>query len=265
MVGYHVSEILRRLPTHIDRAELVSAGSEALVRAARAFDPSLGVPFARYAATRIRGALVDELRSMDWISRGARTRVRAYSETVDRLTGVLGRKPSAEDVAQSLGVAVAEVRIAREDAQRRPVSLDAEPGIYESVGSDSLGPEEQLVMAEKLRYLSAAIDALPDRLREVMVALYREDVPVKDLAEQMGVTQSRISQLRTQALDLMRDGINSALSPELIPPADNAPGVAVRRRLAYYSRVAEYATGQMAETAAEKTRTTTRAAAVAGE
>lgn len=241
LVGYHVSELLRRVPTHVDREDLASAGAEALVRAARAFDPSLGVPFARYAATRIRGALVDELRSMDWISRGARSRVRAYSETMDRLSGTLGRRPTEEELAQALGVEIAEVRVARGDAGRRTVSLDAEPTVHESIGSDSPGPEDQLLVAERLRYLNAAVDALPDRLREVMVALYRQDVPVKELADRMGVTQSRISQLRTQALDLMRDGMNTALAPELAPKVEAEPGIATRRRLAYYAEVAKLA------------------------
>ena len=213
IVGYHVSEVLRRVPAHVDREELASAGAEALVRAARAFDPTLGVPFARYAATRIRGALIDELRSMDWISRGARTRVRAYSDMVDRLSGILGRKPSEEEVAEALGVGIAEVRTAREDAQRRTVSLDEEPLLYQNIGSGIAGPEDQLLASERIHYLNAAVDALPEKLRMVIVALYREDVAVKDLAERMGVTQSRISQLRTQALDMMREAVNAALSP----------------------------------------------------
>ncbi|MFT0847521.1 sigma-70 family RNA polymerase sigma factor [Actinomycetaceae bacterium L2_0104] len=244
IVGYHVSEVLRRVPAHVDREELASAGAEALVRAARAFDPSLGVPFARYAATRIRGALIDELRSMDWISRGARTRVRAYSDMVDRLSGALGRKPSEEEVAEALGVGIAEVRMAREDAQRRTVSLDEEPLLYQNIGSTTAGPEDQLLASERVHYLNAAVDALPDKLRTVIVALYREDVAVKDLAERMGVTQSRISQLRTQALDMMRDAVNAALSPELAPTPEAVAGVAMRRRLAYYAEVAQSASAR---------------------
>ncbi len=248
VIGYHVSEVLRRVPAHVDREELASAGAEALVRAARAFDPALGVPFARYAATRIRGALIDELRSMDWISRGARTRVRAYSDMMDRLGGVLGRKPSEEEVAEALGVGIAEVRAAREDSQRRTVSLDEEPLLYENIGSETVGPEEHLLASERLGYIDAAVDALPEKLRAVIVALYRQDVPVKDLAEQMGVTQSRISQLRTQALDMMRDAVNAALSPELAPAPEPNPGVAMRRRLAYYEAVAESASERSRKT-----------------
>ena len=241
LIGYHVSEVLRRVPAHVDREELASAGAEALVRAARAFDPTLGVPFARYAATRIRGALIDELRSMDWISRGARSRVRAYSDTVDRLSGALGRKPSEDEVAEALGVEVTEVRATREDAQRRTVSFDEEPLLCENIGSKADGPEEQLLQSEQIRYVNAAVDALPTKLRTVIVALYRNDTPVKELAEHLGVSQSRISQLRTQALDMIRDAVNASLSPELAVVGEQDPGVAMRRRLAYYAEVAECA------------------------
>ena len=241
LIGYHVSEVLRRVPAHVDREELASAGAEALVRAARAFDPTLGVPFARYAATRIRGALIDELRSMDWISRGARSRVRAYSDTVDRLSGALGRKPSEDEVAEALGVEVTEVRATREDAQRRTVSFDEEPLLCENIGSKADGPEEQLLQSEQIRYVNAAVDALPTKLRTVIVALYRNDTPVKELAEHLGVSQSRISQLRTQALDMIRDAVNALLSPELAVVGEQDPGVAMRRRLAYYAEVAECA------------------------
>jgi len=83
LVGYHVCELLGRVPAYVSRNDLASAGSLALVQAAQAYDPSTGVPFARYAALRIRGALLDELRSMDWVSRGARQRARRVSTTSD--------------------------------------------------------------------------------------------------------------------------------------------------------------------------------------
>ena len=178
---------------------------------------------------------------MDWISRGARSRVRAYSDTVDRLSGALGRKPSEDEVAEALGVEVTEVRATREDAQRRTVSFDEEPLLCENIGSKADGPEEQLLQSEQIRYVNAAVDALPTKLRTVIVALYRNDTPVKELAEHLGVTQSRISQLRTQALDMIRDAVNASLSPELAVVGEQDPGVAMRRRLAYYAEVAECA------------------------
>ncbi|WP_268891108.1 sigma-70 family RNA polymerase sigma factor, partial [Cellulomonas citrea] len=94
LVGYHVSEMLHRVPPTVSRDELVSAGNLALVMAARAYDPSTGVPFSRYAALRISGALLDELRSMDWATRGARRRARELGNATDALRAELGRTPT---------------------------------------------------------------------------------------------------------------------------------------------------------------------------
>ncbi|MFD1505468.1 sigma-70 family RNA polymerase sigma factor [Georgenia yuyongxinii] len=247
LVGYHVSEMIRRVPAHVQRDELAAAGSLALVQAARAFNPELGVPFGRYAAVRVRGAIVDELRGMDWASRGARHRARRLAETSEQLTAALGRTPTREELAEALGVDVAEVEATRGDAERRVLSIDADgAAAAESLTAGGLGPEERLLVDEKLRYLSAGVSELPDRLRLVVEELFFRDRPVVELAEELGVTQSRISQLRTQALGMLRDAINSSLDPELAPAPVVEPGVAERRRQAYYAAVAERASATVA-------------------
>src|SRR5690554_3242711 len=109
LIGYSVNEVSARVPAHVSRADLASAGALALVRAARSFDPSKGVPFARYASLRIRGALLDELRSMDWAPRSARRRAREVSTVADTLAGQLGRTPSSAEIARSMGLEVSEV------------------------------------------------------------------------------------------------------------------------------------------------------------
>lgn len=256
IVGYVVSEALRRVPSHVQREELASAGAVALVLASRSFDPSLGVPFSRYATTRVRGAIVDELRSMDWASRGARQRVRRLTDMSDQLTGVLGRVPTHEELAEALGVELAEVRAVRLDAQRHVVSIDAEDSPGVTVADADPGPEQRLLATERLRYLDAAVAELPERLRQVVVELFHRDTPVAELAAQLGVTQSRISQLRSQAMEMLRDAMNSSLDPELAPARVANPGVAERRRQAYYDAVAERAT--------VGTRAATVLAAVAG-
>lgn len=239
LVGYHVSSMLGRVPAHVSRAELASAGYLALVQAARAYDETTGVPFARYAAVRIRGALVDELRGMDWISRGARRRVRRFTEVSDALTGQMGRVPSREELAEALGVSADEVDTARGDADVRVLSMDGMEGAgAETVADDDLTPEDQILAAEKMQYLRAGVEALPERLRHVVTELFFHDRPVVELAEELGVTQSRISQLRTEALALLKDGMNASLAPELVPVADRPAGVAERRRQAYFAQVA---------------------------
>lgn len=242
LVGYHVSELLGRVPSYVSRDDLASAGSLALVQAAQAFDSSLGVPFARYAALRIRGALLDELRSMDWVSRGARQRARRVTTTADELTSRLGRTPSRNEVAATLGTTVAEVDAARGDADRRVLSIEAfDSAIADTVKEPGIGPEECLLANEKLEHLRAAVTALPARLRYVVEQLFFQDRPVSDLADELGVSQSRISQLRTEALALMKDGMNASLEPGLVLAAERPEGVAERRRKAYFDLVAQEA------------------------
>lgn len=242
LIGYHVSEMLSRVPAHVSRDDLASAGALALVTAAKAYDPSTGVPFNRYAALRIRGALVDELRSMDWASRGVRRRAREMATVTDRLTAELGREPSREELAAAMGTAVADVDAVRNDAERRTLSMDGfDNAIADTVAEPSLGPEERLLASERIQYLHAAIATLPDRLRHVVEQIFLADRPVAELAAELGVTQSRISQLRAEALTLLRDGMNASLDPDLVRVPERPAGVAERRRQAYFAAVAERA------------------------
>lgn len=245
LVGYHVNAMLGRVPASVSRAELASAGALALVQAARAYDPATGVPFERYAALRIRGALVDELRGMDWLSRGARRRARQLAEVSDQLTSSLGRTPTRAELATALGVGEDEVEAARGDAETKLLSIDGfDNSVADIVVDSGPGPEQSVLAGEQLRYLAAGVACLPERLRYVIEELFFHDRPVVELAEELGVTQSRISQLRTEALSLLRDGMNASLDPELVPQSERPDGVAERRRRAYFASVAAKAATQ---------------------
>jgi RNA polymerase sigma factor for flagellar operon FliA len=241
LVGHLVREMLARVPAHVSRDDLVSAGYAALVTAARGFDESRGVPFARFAATRIRGALLDELRGMDWASRSVRQRARRTDSARQELTAELGRTPSVTEVADRLGCSVEDIGSADDDVQRAVVfSLQgfASAGAEDMVTEPSPGPEEMLVRRERLGYLRHAIDALPERLRAVVVGYFFEERPMAKIAAELGVTESRVSQLRAEALGLLRDGLNTHLEPTPAAPDPGPQGCAARRRAAYCEAVA---------------------------
>jgi RNA polymerase sigma factor for flagellar operon FliA len=242
LVGYLVSEMMGKLPVHVSRDELMSAGLAALAFAARGFDPSRGVPFGRFASTRIRGALIDELRSHDWASRSVRARARQRDAAVQDLAATLGRTPTPEEVAQSLGVPTAEVDAVEHDVQRAVVlSLDGfvDPMVLEEQAPvGDVSPDEHLMVNERIGYLHDAITVLPERLRTVVTQYFFEERPMDDIAADLGVSESRVSQMRAEALVLLRDGLNSALDPDLVPEAQRPDGCANRRREAYFSALA---------------------------
>jgi RNA polymerase sigma factor for flagellar operon FliA len=243
MVGHLVRELLNRVPGHVHADDLCSAGFAALLGAARSFDATRGIPFNRFAAVRIRGALLDELRGQDWASRSVRTRARKTHTARQELTSQLGRTPTDAEVAEVLGVGLAELAAVEDDVQKAALlSLQGFPtgAAEEMVAEASEGPEDLLIRREKLGYLHQAVQALPERLRLVVTASFLQEQPLSDVAAQLGVTESRISQLRTEALRLLREGLNSTLAPELLTVGGTRnKGCLQRRRTEYFARVAE--------------------------
>ena len=239
LVGHLVREMLARVPAHVNRDDLLSAGYAALVGAARGFDEERGVPFARFAANRVRGALLDELRGLDWASRSVRRRARHNDSARQELTAELGRMPTIAEVAERMGCRVEEIESADDDVQRAVVfSLQgfATAAADDMVTEPSPGPEEMLIRRERIGYLRHAIDALPDRLRIVVTGYFFEERPMAQIAAELGVTESRVSQLRAEALSLLRDGMNTHL--ESAPAEETKDGCVTRRRAAYYDSIA---------------------------
>lgn len=241
LVGHLVRETLGRVPAHVNRDDLVSAGLTALVQAGQAYDASRGVPFARYAATRIRGALLDELRSVDWASRSVRRRARDLDETRSKLSATLGRTPTNAEVASALGVPLDEVVANDGDVARAQVlSLQAarEGVLDDLLVSSEPDPGAEVEHREQLGYLLAAVEELPERLRLVVREYFLAERPMAEIAAELGVTESRISQLRAEALVLLRDAVNKAFDPELVPVHPRPGGCADRRRESYFAAVA---------------------------
>lgn len=240
LVGHITRELAVRIPRHLDTDDLHGAGALALVQAARNFDPHLGVPFARFAALRIKGAMIDQMRSRDWATRSVRSRARALGSLTEQLTAVLSRAPTDTELASASGMSEPEIRAIREDTERASLlSLDplstGEEGPAHLLEDASPLPEDAIVAAERLSYLHAAIAELPERTRFVVAGYYLGSRPLTELAEELGVTQSRASQLRAEGLDLLKQALGTLLEGQT--PSE-ATGVRARRREAYVSAVA---------------------------
>ncbi|MEV8503781.1 sigma-70 family RNA polymerase sigma factor [Actinoplanes sp. NPDC051475] len=239
LVGHMVREMLFKVPAHVHRDDLASAGYAALVTAAQAFDASRGIPFGRFAAVRVRGALLDELRSMDWASRSVRARARRADVARQELTGQLGRTPTPSELAELLGVGVTELASVDDDVQRAAVlSLQgfASGAAEDLVTEAALNPEEMLLHRERIGYLHDAVAVLPERLRFVVEASFLQERPLSEVAAELGVTESRVSQLRTEALALLRDGLTTHLEQQ--DNGDAKDGCVARRRAAYAAQIA---------------------------
>ncbi|AGZ42529.1 sigma-70 family RNA polymerase sigma factor [Actinoplanes friuliensis] len=244
LVGHLVREMLFKVPAHVHRDDLASAGYAALVTAAQAFDTSRGIPFGRFAAVRVRGALLDELRSMDWASRSVRARARRAEVARQELTAQLGRTPNPTELAELLGVGVAELANVDDDVQRAAVlSLQGftAGSADDMVTEDSMNPEETLLHRERIGYLHDAVAVLPERLRFVVEASFLRERPLSEVAAELGVTESRVSQLRTEALALLKDGLTTHMDQQDTGAA-KSDGCVARRRAAYAAQIAARST-----------------------
>ena len=243
LVSHIVRETLTRLPAHVSRDELTSAGLAALAQAAKSYDDQRGAGFLAYASVRIRGAVVDELRGMDWASRSVRRRARQIDAARDRLAARLGRAPTEREIAEDLDLSSEDLAAHREDVARASVmSLQGfDEGAVDSVlPSRTLTPEAVVERRERLAYLHDAVDRLPERLRAVVEGYFFRERPMAEIAAELGVTESRVSQLRAEAVSLLRDAINTSLDPDLVAPAARPGGCAARRRDAYFAEVASH-------------------------
>lgn len=243
LVRRAVAEMSAKMPRHAPRDDLLSAGMCGLAQAARSFDPSRGVPFHAYAATRVRGSLLDELRTHDWASRPVRARARQLEVANEKLIARLGRPATTAELAAEMGVAVSSIEGLQQDLHRATVlNYDSmvTSGDGESIimGSDDDDPEASILDRERNAYLVDAIRALPERLRAVVIGYFFENRPMQEIGAELGVSESRISQLRAEALELLRDGMNSQLDPEAVRQPGQPNGRVARRRAAYYEAIA---------------------------
>lgn len=241
LVGYLASELCAKA-SHLSREDLASVGSIALITAANSFDPSLGVPFGAYARRRIVGAFSDDLRSGDWATRGARRRIKETRAVQETLTAGLGRTPTVAELSAALGVDPATVNVALTDAGRTMVSLD--DAMAEYLTADIETPEERLLSSERTGVVRAAVDVLPEKMRHVVQRIYFEGSTVKELAAELGITHSAVSQQRSEAMRLLRDGMQTHYAdaePQTAPQPVSR--VAAERRTQYLEALGEKTSG----------------------
>lgn len=241
LVGYLASEMCAKA-THLSREDLASVGAIALITAADSFDPSMGVPFGAYARRRIVGAFADDMRSADWATRGARKRIKETKVVQDTLTAALGRTPTTAELAQALGVDEESVVAAQRDAARTVVGIDDAMNDY--LVADTETPEQRLLADERTAVVRTAVDVLPEKMRHIVQRVYFDGATVKEVAAELGITHSAVSQQRSEAMRLLRDGLDTHYADTdnavVVQPASR---VAAQRRTSYLKAFGEQAAG----------------------
>lgn len=222
-------------PRHVDRSELIAAGTLGLVEAALRYDEERGVPFGRYAARRIRGAVLDAVRSADWAPRSTRQMARQADIATQAFAARTGRTPSDGELADELGVSESELHELRGRVHRGVVqSLEVRPSDDEGtspldrlVDRSASNPDETLEQEELKGYLRGALENLPERHRIVIIGHYFEQRSFEEIADFLGVTPSRVSQLRADAVEMIRDGLEAQYRP--VDDAKPVGRVAIRK------------------------------------
>ena len=209
LVHHAAREVAPRVRDAVSLDELVSAGSLGLMQAMGGFDIDRGLAFSTFAMRRIRGAILDELRARDPLSRADRAHVRRLDSAVAELEQRSGRAPTPREVAQHLGVDNETLHRWRErTAHAGPVSLESEPNgrlLADQLGDDGDEAVHGAVeLAERRGAIQAALASLPSRERLVVSRSYFEEKPLREIARELGVTESRVCQLRAQALARLR-------------------------------------------------------------
>ena len=210
LVKYVAGRVGSGLPAHVEQADLVSYGTFGLIDAITRFEPSREIKFESYAMARIRGAIIDELRSTDWIPRSVRMRARQFERTVAALENQLRRSPTDEEIAAEMEMDVEEVRkFLGQLSLVNVVALDellvdddgSAPRLVDTLqDSAALDPQAMAEHSEARQLLARAVEQLPEREKVVVSLYYFEGLTLADIGRVLGVTESRICQLHTKAV-----------------------------------------------------------------
>ncbi len=204
LVKYVVDRLRISLPPSLERDDLIGYGTIGLIEAIDRFDPSRGVKFESYAALRIRGAILDALRSLDIVPRGARHRARQIEQATRELFATLGRMPSDAEVAAHLGLGLSELQQAIQDAACLFLPLNHADEFHELALEEQVAdqgapePDELAAQSDLTERLAAALEQLSQRDRLILSLYYYEELTMREISQMLGISESRISQILTR-------------------------------------------------------------------
>jgi RNA polymerase sigma factor for flagellar operon FliA len=228
LVKYVAGRMANGLPSHIEEADLISYGLLGLIGALDRFDPAREIKFETYAVSRIKGSIIDELRSLDWVPRSVRSKAREIEKACALLENRLQRAPTDAEIASELGMTINEFQHAL--TQISNTSIVALDELWAISGSDgdsaslidtledpkSKDPSRMLDLSEMKARLADAIDALPKREKIVIALYYYENLTLREIGEVLGVTESRVSQLHTKAVLRLKGRLRDEIEPTAI-------------------------------------------------
>ncbi len=215
MVKYVANRIALRLPSHVEVEDLISVGVLGLIDAIEKYDPARGAKFKTYAEFRVRGAILDELRSMDWVPRSIRQKASQIDAVVQKLQAKFGRPPEDEEVAKELGVSLDQFFDTLNETRSMPVlSLDDLNIVKETGGQQSLldclagkvdaDPQVQFRLNELKEVIAKTIDTLPEKERLVISLYYYKELTMSEIGAVLNVTESRVSQIHSKTMFRLR-------------------------------------------------------------